>query len=62
MPAVYRLEVIECEHCGEKMNIAPHRQPVAYVEREADGQRSFLIIDVDNWLLHQCVIGAADGE
>jgi hypothetical protein len=41
MPAVYRLEVVECEHCGEKMNVAPHRQPVVHVEREANGQRSF---------------------
>jgi len=56
MPAVSRLEVVECAHCGEKMNVAPNRQPVAYMEREVNGQRSFLIIDVDNWLLHQCII------
>jgi len=50
------MEVVECEHCGGKVNVLPMRQPVTHVERENDGVRSFLIIDVDNWLLHQCRI------
>jgi hypothetical protein len=59
VPTVPRVQVILCEHCGKSIQVAPGRQPVSYIEREANGQRAFLIIDVDNWLLHQCVIAAS---
>ena len=52
---MYGMEVVKCEHCGEKMDVLPSRQPLTYVEREDDGERSFLIIGGDSWLLHRCV-------
>lgn len=56
------MEVVTCQYCGEKMNVLPTRQPVAYVEREEEGVRSFVIIGADNWLLHRCVIPYMLGE
>ncbi len=41
MPDVCRSDLVECKHCGEKMNVTPNRQPVAYMEREAEGERLF---------------------
>jgi hypothetical protein len=50
------MEVVTCEHCEEKMNVLPTRQPVVYVEPEEEGVRSFVIIGADDWLLYRCVI------
>ncbi len=55
--AVDGIEVVECEHCGEKMNVLTSRLPMRYVERVDDGERSFLIIGEDDWLLRRCVLG-----
>ncbi len=39
------------------MDVLASRLPVTYVEHLDDGERSFLIIDADSWLLHRCIIG-----
>jgi hypothetical protein len=55
--AVALIEVVVCQHCGEKIDVLPNQQPVTYIERETYGPKSFLIIDVDSWLLHRCFAG-----
>ncbi len=59
---MYGMEVVKCEHCGEKTNVLPSRQPVTYAERQNDAVRSFLIIGADNWLLHRCIIPQPPGQ
>jgi len=60
MSSVHGIEVVECQHCGDRITVLPHRQPVKCVERDHDGQRSFLMIDALDRLLHLCIIGGRE--
>lgn len=51
------IDVVECEHRGETMNVYRDKGPVTHVAREDEETRLFLIVDADNWLLRRCVSG-----
>ena len=50
-------DIIECQHCGEKIFVVASRRPVTCAERQNGEQQSFVIIGSDNWRLHRCIIG-----
>jgi hypothetical protein len=50
------MHVVQCGHCGERVQVNAWSEPVSYAEREAENGRRKLVIIGGDGLLHQCLI------
>jgi len=45
-----------CRRCGTQVAFEVTRLPLICTEMDVDGERSFVMIASDDWVLHRCVI------
>jgi hypothetical protein len=53
------MHVVQCGHCGARVQINAWSESVSYAEREADDGRRKLVIIGGDGLLHECLIDEA---